>query len=76
MPLNAVKARSICHVYTEIYFVTHNRHIHRSDGEGESEERVCSQVLLIIFTDFKCNFLLFGIISQQHANLYIRAMPL
>lgn len=48
MPLRGVKPWSICHVYTEIHFVTYNRHILKNVREGESEDKsVCSQVLLI-----------------------------
>lgn len=39
MPLRVVKARSICHVYTEIHCVTYNRHIHEDVKEAESEDR-------------------------------------
>lgn len=50
MPLHVVKARSICHVYTEIHCVTYNRHIHEDVKEAESEdgetEGVCSRELL------------------------------
>lgn len=67
MSLRDVKARSICHVYTEIHFVTYNRHIHKNVREVESNGSVCSQVLSLNTENPVSNFLL--IISQQQTNI-------